>query len=118
MEEPMSFLGQMGRLAALPAAPLRAGPGTPTPPPVCPPWALPCAGQRMERSQVQSVPDKAKCGEHDLCHADGQFRNAEGVTTSSEEAMLEQEQVTIMISSYCLLRASYGLSTRHLTESP
>lgn len=46
----------------------------------------------MERSQVQSVPDKAKCGEHDLCHADGQFRNAEGVTTSSEEAMLEQEQ--------------------------
>lgn len=48
---------------------------------------------------VQSLPAKAKCGEHDLCYADRQFRNAEGVTTSSEEAMLEQEQVTIMTTA-------------------
>lgn len=53
----------------------------------------------MERSQVQSLSAKAKCREHDPCHADGQFGNAEGVTTSSEEVILEQEQVTIMITA-------------------
>lgn len=42
-EEPVSLLGQLGWLAALPAAPLSAGLGTLTPLPVCPPWASPGA---------------------------------------------------------------------------
>lgn len=106
-------------IAALPAATLRAGPGTLTPPPVCPPWALPCAGHGTKRSQMQNLPAILKRGQPDLCHGDGRFGNSERSDHFLRGRNVGADlggQVTIMITAtiYCVLPVGQVLCRAHV----